>query len=86
MSKVSPQTETKVMEQIIGYLYDNYSFPEDCTIRQIAIAIGRNNHFVERLLKKIHEKKLVSFEKGEKNSKVWKLVPAVYLAYRKKVG
>ncbi|MEK6954412.1 MAG: hypothetical protein AABX01_05360 [Candidatus Micrarchaeota archaeon] len=86
MSKVSPQTETKVMEQILGYLYDNYGFPEECTIRQISIAIGRNNHFVSRLLENVHGKKLVSFEKGQKNSRVWKLTPAVHQAYRKAMG
>ncbi|MEK7070957.1 MAG: hypothetical protein AAB966_04065 [Patescibacteria group bacterium] len=85
MSKVSPQTETKVMEQIIGLFYDNYGFPEECTTNQIAAAVTRNNHFVDCLLQKIHEKKSVSFEKGDKNSTVWKLVPAVNQAYKKKI-
>jgi hypothetical protein len=71
MSKVSPQTETKVMGQIIGYLYDDYGFPEECTTRQISIGVARNYHFVGRLLGKIHEKKLAGFGKGEKNSRIW---------------
>ena len=83
MSKISFENESRIKEEILRLLYDNY--PKFHYTNTISYEILRNNEFFLRLLNELMKEELVSFidEKGGRGMrKKWCLKNDAFEKYK----
>ncbi len=86
MSKISDKNFQKIAESALQVLFHKY--PQALSTRSVASELCRDNEFTGKIMRFLHEKKLVSRVDSSKSGgayekwELWKITPDVYKKYQ----
>lgn len=81
MSKISEQTKERITQEVLKILFEQNLTP--LSTKDIAEMLIRDDELILKILKNLHQHKIIKLEQGYARKRYWSMTSEAYTEYKK---